>query len=311
MRTPVEVRSASRFVSAMIAVALSVSTAPAETRTSPNYALTAETHDTGGQRISSASYSADSSIGAIGTISTATSPPLITKSGYVGQLCEPTGMAIGASPTNINEGTTRQLSATQIMDDSTFLTVAASSVSWGVLSGPINSVSAGGIATAGNVYQHSPATVHGSVAGFSASLGLLVVNVTSDDFGLYAGDGIDDDWQVFYFGEGSPDAAPGRDPDHDGRDNLFESLALTVPTEASSLFQLRAMPTPNQFGKVDLVFGPIRAGRTYTVLYSMDLSPSGWGELSGTTQGDDGEQRTVTDPGAGGTRKFYRVQIGR
>ncbi|HPA18720.1 MAG TPA: hypothetical protein PLU30_13300 [Verrucomicrobiae bacterium] len=62
---------------------------------------------------------------------------------------------------------------------------------------------------------------------------------------------------------------------------------------------------------MDLVFGPIHIGRTYTVLYSLDLSPSGWGELSGTTQADGGDERTVTDPGTSGPRKFYRVRIGR
>lgn len=95
----------------------------------------------------------------------------------------------------------------------------------------------------------------------------------------------------------------------DGRDNFSESLALTVPTDPSSLFRLTARPTPAQPGNVDLVFGPIRAGRTYTVLYSMDLSPSGWSELAGGSQADDGEERTVTDPAAGGPRKFYNVRI--
>jgi hypothetical protein len=153
--------------------------------------------------------------------------------------------------------------------------------------------------------------VGGSAGGFSASLGLLVANVTSDDFGAYAGDGIDDDWQVLFFGEDNPEAGPGVDPDGDGRNNFSESLALTVPTDPASHFNLRARPTPAQPGKVDLVFGPIRTGRSYTVLYSLDLSPSGWGPLTGTTQGDAGEERTVTDPSAGGARKFYRVRIGR
>lgn len=59
------------------------------------------------------------------------------------------------------------------------------------------------------------------------------------------------------------------------------------------------------------VFGPIRAERNYTVMNSLDLSPSGWNELTGGSQSDDGEERTVTDPDASGPRKFYNVRIGR
>jgi len=180
-----------------------------------------------------------------------------------------------------------------------------------VLSGPVSSVSPGGLATAGWVYQNTPAVVGGSAYGFSSSLSLVVINVTSDDFGLYASDGIDDDWQVAYFGEENPDAAPGRDPDRDGRDNLFESLALTVPTDPSSFFQLRARRTPVQPDSVDLLFGPIRTGRNYTVLYSFDLSPSGWDVLTEGVESNNGEERTITDPGATGPRKFYRVRIAR
>ena len=66
----------------------------------------------------------------------------------------------------------------------------------------------------------------------------------------------------FHPREGNPYATPDRDPDHDGRDNLAGSLALTVPTDPSSFFDLHAMRTPGQPGKVDLVFGPIRNWRT-------------------------------------------------
>lgn len=55
----------------------------------------------------------------------------------------------------------------------------------------------------------------------------------------------------------------------------------------------------------------IRAGHTYTVLCCPDLSPSGWWELTGCTQSDDGEERTVADPGARGQARFYNVRIGR
>lgn len=288
-----------------------IASAPAETRSSADYALTTETLDTGGRRVSGTNYSADSSIGAIAGLSTAPTPPETLRSGYVGQLYDQVSLSIAASPTNVNEGTTRQLTGSQILDDGTCIALAGSDIDWGVVSGPITSITPEGLATAGYVYQDTAATVSGHATAFSNSLALAVINVTRDDFGLYAGDGIDDDWQVLYFGEGNANAAPGRDPDRDGRDNLFESLALTVPTDPSSFFDLYARRTPGQPGSVDLIFHPIRTGRTYTVLYSLELSPSGWGTLTGASQSDDGEERTVTDAGTGGAKKFYKVQIAR
>ncbi|HPA20885.1 MAG TPA: hypothetical protein PLU30_24265 [Verrucomicrobiae bacterium] len=267
--------------------------------------------DAGGCRTTSANCIMDGSLGSIGGISTASSPPEAIKSGFIGQLYDPAGFTINASPTNVNEGTSRQLTAAQIMDDDTFLALAGSDVGWDVVSGPIASISLAALATATNVYQDTAATVRGTYGNLSNDLALLVVNVTSDDFGVYAGDGIDDDWQVSYFGEENPEAAPGEDPDRDGRDNLFESLALTIPTDHSSYFKLQARPAPGQPGSVDLVFSPVRTERTYTVLYSLDLSPSNWNELAGATQTNNGEERTVTDPDTAPTRKFYNVRISR
>lgn len=53
-------------------------------------------------------------------------------------------------------------------------------------------------------------------ARFTAGLNLIVRNIAADDFGKYAGDGIDDDWQVLYFGENNADAAPEIDADGSG-----------------------------------------------------------------------------------------------
>lgn len=295
----------------IIALGIATGLAPAETRTSPSYTVGAESQDAGGQRGASANYTADSSIGGIGGVSAADLPPEVLKSGYVGQLYEPVSLAISASPTNVNEGTSRELTAAQALDDGTVLLLAGAEVTWSVVAGPIASISANGLAVAKHVYQDTPAAVSGAADGLSSSLGLLVANVTFDDFGLYAGDGVDDDWQVFYFGEENPEANPGRDPDRDGRDNLSESIALTIPTDPTSLFQLRAMPTPGQPGNVDLVFGPIRPERTYTVLSSPDLSGVNWRTLSGAPHSDHGDDRTVTDTDISAPRKFYRIEIGR
>jgi len=63
-----------------------------------------------------------------------------------------------------------------------------------------------------------------------------VINVGNDDFGSYAGDGLDDAWQVSYFGSDNPNAAPGADPDGDFMSNRGEYIAGTIPTNATSHF---------------------------------------------------------------------------
>lgn len=145
----------------------------------------------------------------------------------------------------------------------------------------------------------------------SSTTNRLIIATATDA----VGDGIPDWWRALHFGgdgtSTNASSASTADPDCDGRDNLCEFLALTVPTDPTSLFQLRVRPAVAQPGKVDLQFSPIRLGRTYTVLYSLDLSPSGWSALAGEGQIDNGEERTVTDPNASGPKKFYRVQITR
>jgi hypothetical protein len=108
-------------------------------------------------------------------------------------------------------------------------------VTWSVIDGPITSISTNGVASAAIVARDTNANVQGSRSGFSSSLTLSVLNVGTDDFGPYAGDQIDDDWQVTYFGEASADAAPQLDPDGDGEDNLAEFRSNTIPTDASSV----------------------------------------------------------------------------
>ena len=74
--------------------------------------------------------------------------------------------------------------------------------------------------------NRSPATASASLSGVTGSLDLTVINLLADNFGSYAGDGIDDDWQVSFFGLDNPNAAPNVDFDGDEQDNLFEFLAL-------------------------------------------------------------------------------------
>ncbi len=161
--------------------------------------------------------------------------------------------------------------------------------------------------------------------GSTAYVG-TVVNATSDKYcylyafitgsaGPYAADGIDDAWQVQHFGANNPQAAdPNADPDGDGRTNLQEYLAGTVPTDAASRFSMQVQPVPGgQPGQMQIVFSPRLADRTYVVEYAeMPASAGGavlWETLTGAVS-DNGNVRTVVDAhSATAGSCLYRVRI--
>ena len=157
------------------------------------YNTTSSTVDAGGTAASSASYSQSAgSIGGIVGVSSQTATQETAKNGYVGQLTEVAGMQLTTAPASVNEASTRQLTAAQVLDDATTAVLDPASVAWSVLTGPVTSVSASGLATAGTIYQTTPASVQGIWGGFTATQGLSVINVGVDDYQAYAGDGIDE-----------------------------------------------------------------------------------------------------------------------
>ena len=276
-------------------------------RTSTDYTVPADTADAGGQRATSAAYTSDGSLGGISGISTVGAA--VAKAGYHGQLTEVTALQLAATPTTVNETTTRQLSAAQLLDDDSLNPLPATDVTWSVASGPLTGIDTNGLATAEAVYQDTAATAQGAYAGASGTLGLIVLDSIPDNFGSYAGDGLADDWQFGFFGLDNADAAPTLDPDGDGQNNAFEEIAGLIPTDPQSRFTLAIAPVPGQPGQKDIVFDPIVAGRSYTVMTSPDLTPGSWDPLPGGSITNNGDQRTVTDPTASGTRKFYTVEI--
>ena len=278
--------------------------------TSANYSTSPQVIDAGGLSAASANYTADGSVGGVAGVSTATSPDAIAKQGYAAQLYEVSKMTVDASPATINEGSTRQLSAQAILDDATLLALDPLEVAWSVLSGPLTGIDSAGVATAAIVYQTSAASVQGAWGGFTGTLDLSVLDTNPDNYGSYAGDGLADSWQQQYFGLNNPLAAPTADPDGDGQNNLLEFTAGTVPNNAASRFTLHIEEVPGSPQQKSLVFSPLVAGRSYTVLTSSGLSAATpWQTLSGTSVVDTGATRTVTDPAATAARRFYRVQI--
>ena len=304
-----------RLANACTLVALLLAqTSSASPRTSASYSILTDVANSGGQRTASASYTNDGSAGGIADVSSVAAPSQTVKSGYIGQLFSVTGLVLNSAAPSVNETATLQLAAWQLLDDASFLAVPATSVTWGVASGPITGISITGLATAGTVPQNTAATVQGSLGGFTGSLNFTVLDNIPDNFGLYAGDGIDDAWQAQNFGLGTsglgnPLGAANADASGTGQTNLFKYIAGLNPLDPNARFLLKPAPVAGQPGQMRVIFSPIVGGRTYTVKFRTDLSTGTWLTLTGTTQSNNGSERTVTDTSATGARKFYHIEI--
>jgi hypothetical protein len=116
---------------------------------------------------------------------------------------------------------------------------------------------------------------------------------------------------VQYFGLDNPLAAPGLDPDGDGQTNAFEFTAGLIPTDPGSLFQLRIERVAGQPGHKNLIFNPRLPDHIYTIEFRPSLTAGQWDPLAGASFIDNGDTRTVTDPNAAVSARFYRVLITR
>lgn len=92
--------------------------------------------------------------------------------------------------------------------------------------------------------------------------------------GMYAWDGLPNEWQRHFFGETNSQAAPFADPDGDGENNQLEYVAGTVPTDYSSRLEFSIQSSPNSSSQFDLTFKPWTGGRIYSVLAGTNLSGS-------------------------------------
>jgi hypothetical protein len=248
---------------------LTASIASATSRTSANYTVVSDIVDAGGLRATSANYINAGSANPLAGISTNAAPAETAKHGYLAQLFDVSDVIVNATASTMDENATLQLAAWQLLDDATFLAIDPNAVTWSVASGPVTSVSAGGLATAGLVFQNTPATVQGVFGDFIRLLSLTVLDTIPDNFGAYAGDGIADDWQFQYFGLNNPLAAPGVDSDGDGQTNLFEFRAGYVPTSSGSRLTTRGIGASG--GNFQLELSRVQAGTRYVIQRTTDF----------------------------------------
>lgn len=277
---------------------------------STHYSLDPVTVNYGGLTASSPTYSADvaASPGGAGE-----SPSYTAPSGFAdqvaGAVATAIALALGAATLSLSEVGVLQLTATLVFDDSTTTPLDPATVTWSVASGPLSGVNADGLAAGAAVAEDSIAVVQANYQSFSKMLNLTVLNTLPDNFGSYASDGLNDDWQIQYFGFDNPMAAPLVDADYDGQNNLFEYTAGIIPTDRASRFQIDAKAVTGQPTQKDIVFGPRFNDRSYTIETSTTLLGGSWTPLVGGIVTDNATTRTITDPNASGVRKFYRIEI--
>jgi hypothetical protein len=297
--------------------------------TSADYSLSPVVFDGGGAIATSEGYAVNpsSSFGAAGA-----SADYILRGGFAGQIYDILSIAIDESAPSliIGERATRQLVVAMIYDDASRLPLAANQVTWAVVSGPLAGIDSGGIATAASVYQNGVAVARATYQSFTDTAQFTVANTGRDDFDSYAADGLEDGWQVRYFGETSAFGGPNSNLDSDGSNNLQEFAFGTDPTQSSSASVLwtgatlgaTGLPVPfasrSQSGfSFRAVFSRRRDfavfGLRYAVEFSGDLVTWRASTATPSVLADDGEFQVVSVPYPffvnGRKATFFRVKV--
>lgn len=239
------------------------------------------------------------------------SVPDIARQGFVAQLYDVSRLLLRASPNPVDEASFSEGATVAMLDDGSILPLAPGDVHWSVSGWPLIAVDTGGTVQAGAVYADSSGRVRADRGGASGSVALVVLDVDPDNFGSYAADGIDDDWQVSYFGLDNTNAYPGMDPDDDEQDNEREIYAMTDPLSSTSALAFWIEAVPAVTDQCDILFSPCYSQRVYTLRACTDLVETGsWSAVTGSIH-DSNRVRRIRDANAGPPAKYYRLWISR
>lgn len=136
---------------------------------------------------------------------------------------------------------------------------------------------------------------------YNSKRDVFVLRLASNDSD---NDGMDDDWEMAYFGNLSRDGSG--DFDGDGTTDLQEFLAGTNPTSSGSILRALTVTAINS-GNVTVLWSA-QPGKRYLVQFKNGLNDSQWSNL-----GDIVRAATTTgalpDPSPAPTQRFYRVLL--
>lgn len=247
--------------------------------------------------------------------------------GSMGQIVRTTSATL--VQTTLPESGSTLLQPTFTLDDGTLVAGWESVTDFLVLSGPVTGID-NGLAQTSAVYQDTPAQLQLRSGGVAFDFHLTTLNVSNDDFGPYAADGVHDLWQVQNFGESNPDGAGTADPDGDGQQNLVEwafglnpalgdSGVITILQDqivkrGTPFISIQNIPNGTDF---HALFGRrkdhVTSGLTYIVQFSADLVT--WQDSTATPDfvADDGDYEAVSVryPAliSGKVARFFRVAL--
>ncbi len=283
------------------------------------------TAQAGGGSRETSRYTLDDAVGGWAQISEAGSGSWV-KPDFCGALVDPVQLEVTSPAPSIGEGQALQLASRLRCDDGSLLGDGFTT-DWLVESGPL-SESGDGWVTGQPVYRHSNAIARASSAGLSGQTTLLVLNNHLDNYGLYAGDHVDDAWQVQHFGLDNPNGLRAADPDGDGSDNYYEFTAGTDPGLASDSFALTIHAEGTIYYEVDpenptnssevvhmsdeavqIGLGPLSTGRTYHVERANALLGSAWTPVTNVVVASAESALYLSYTQAETEVTFYRVII--
>lgn len=258
-----------------------------------------------GGRAGSGASVVDHELGAfVGAMSAA---GVVNRSGFVGQLVDVASVSfllvVSAAEDTVDESDVRQLNAEAVMTDESVSDVTGVA-DWMVLTGPA-SINASGLVSGQPVYADTSAVIEARWMGQADSLTLTVVNSDGDNFGIYAEDGLEDGWQVGYFGVGNSRAAPGEDPDGDGQDNRFEFAGGFDPLDGDSRLRIDLSGSSPDALRVRLE--PVVGEPGFIVESSGNLVD--WSPVSGASIESAGNVRIITVSGVIGDPRFVRIRV--
>src|SRR5207244_2446343 len=127
------------------------------------------------------------------------------------------------------------------------------------------------------------------------------------------GDGIPDLWRAQYFGGNgtttNSQSCAACDADATGQNNLFKYVTGLNPTNSASVFVFSVQNVNGHPTHMNLIYGPIAAGRIYAPQFRTSLVSGAWGALTFSGPTTNNNQVTITDLNATQTTRFYRIGI--